>query len=79
MLFSPKARVKIAARFPQSKLDVLNGGHTCDVPCSKCLKPGSTGVVAFVMRTRNDIPGIAVVDWNNGRRTNANEDHLDKE
>jgi hypothetical protein len=67
-MFKQGDRVKVSHRFPQSKLDVLGG-----------LKVGDVGSIVWIMRSHRYayVPGIAIVMWDNGKRTNANEDHLD--
>jgi hypothetical protein len=57
--------VAISPNFPESKLRIVG------------LTVGARGIVEFVMRTSANTPGIAIVKWDNGRCTNANEDHLE--
>ncbi len=58
-------RVAVSGAFPESKLRILQ------------LKVGDTGTVRFVMRARPNELGIAIVDWDSGQRTDANEAHLE--
>jgi len=60
-------RVEVSPDFPETKLRILG------------LRVGERGTVRQVMRARADGEGIAIVDWDSGRRTNANEGHLARE
>lgn len=64
-MFSTNDRVVISDRFPDTKLAILN------------LKVGDKGTVWQVMRSKPGVLGIAIVKWDGGRRTNANEYDLD--
>jgi hypothetical protein len=57
-------RVAVSPNFPEAKLRIVG------------LRVGECGTVAQVMRARPGAEGIAIVDWDSGRRTNANEGHL---
>ena len=66
-LFREGDRVEVSKDFPETKLRVVG------------LRVGERGTVRQVMRARAGAEGIAIVDWDSGRRTNANEGHLKEE